>query len=117
MEEYLDDRVIKPMKEKERRDLCLKDVSIRNYLLGTMFNKIRSPNLISNTRAYAHLICRMMIPLLKENKWASTSEALVARNYRIIYAALLKIGKIEEFYEDTDAYIHDLENEAVSRLL
>lgn len=117
MEEYLDERIIKPMKEKERRELCLKDFGIRKYLLSTMYNKLRSPNLISNTRAYAHLLCRMLIPLFKDNKWSSTSEAMVAKNFKIIYDALLKIGKIAEFYEDSDSYIYDLENEAVSRLI
>lgn len=113
MESYLQEDIIGPMRQQERRDLCMLDKGIYRYLLSATFNKMRCPSLVKNVRAYAHLICRFFLPLFEKHNWTSTREVLKIRNRDYIQTALLSFGGITQFYEDTDSYIKDLENEAV----
>jgi len=114
MEAYLRDEVIGPMRQKERKEFCLKDPGVYKYLLSSTYNKMKCPNLVKNVRAYAHLLCRFFLPLFEKHNWSSTQEALQIGNRDEIQAALLEFDGITAFYEDTNSFIRDLENEAVS---
>jgi hypothetical protein len=113
MQDYLRTSIILPMRQAERRELCLKDQGIYRYLLSSTYNKLRCPSLVKNIRAYAHLICRFFLPLFEKHNWASTREALKMSNRDELLEAVLQFGGIQKFYEDTDSFIQDLENEAV----
>jgi hypothetical protein len=114
MEDYLKDEIIAPMRQSERREFCLNDVGVYKYLLSCTYNKVKCPNLIKNVRAYAHLLCRFFLPLMAENDWKTTEEVLKIDNRDAVQDRLLELGGINAFFEDSDSYIRDLENEAVS---
>jgi hypothetical protein len=113
MESYLREEILTPIRQDNRRKLCLSDEGIFRYLLSVTFNKVRCPSLVKNVRAYAHLLCRYFLPLFVKHGWTTTGEALKMRNREPLYSALMELGGITAFYEDSDAYIKDLENEAV----
>lgn len=113
MKKYLDDEVLSSMNNAKRRELCINDIGVNDFLVSMSHNKPKSPQLIKNLKAYANLLCRYLLPLMEKNQWKSTTEVFVIENVKILYEHLLAIGKIRQFYEDTDSFIMEIQNEVV----
>jgi hypothetical protein len=110
----VDNDVIGSIDKKDRRKFCVNDKAVHTFLLAATMNKAQSPGLADNLRAYANLLSRFFMPLLAKYGWKSTKDVCVVMNASKIRRSMLSVGNNENFFEDTDCKIRDLENLAVS---
>jgi len=113
MEQYLVDRVLMPMRNEDRRVFCMEDQHLLVFFGSLLFNKPRCRELANSIRGYANLAMRYLLPLKEQHSWGPTDEIFIIKNGEILREAMMAIGKINQFYEDTDQFIADLENGAV----
>jgi hypothetical protein len=113
MDQYLIDRVLQPMRIEERRLFCIEDTHMRIFFGSLLYNKPRSQEIANCVRGYANLMTRYLLPLRAEHGWVTTEDIFIMKNGEVLRVALMTIGKIDAFYEDTDQFIANLENGAV----
>jgi hypothetical protein len=111
-EQYLA-RALKGMRDLKRKELCLTDVNIKNFLLYSAFKKIHGQSVQKNLRATANIVCRFFDPLWIQTGAKNTTELLVKKNAALLQRRLIEFGGIQDFYSNTRDFITKIKNRAV----
>jgi hypothetical protein len=86
---------------------------VRELLLSQSYSKLRGQGSEKNIRGLANLVSRFFEPIMEELQVSSTEQILLSEHAEYLFNCLVKIGGIEQFFEDPDSYVDALMNKKV----